>query len=80
MIVAATWASALAGWWVRRRQPRGWLSLHVIFMGGSYISLTTAFLVVNLGPGSVIAWALPAVAGVPVIAWRCARARGRGLV
>jgi hypothetical protein len=70
VIVAATWASALAGWWVRRHQPRGWLSLHVSFMCGSYISLVTTFLVVNLGPGSVIAWALPTVVGSPVIAWR----------
>jgi hypothetical protein len=39
-------------------------------MCGSYISLTTALLVVNLGLGSVFAWALPTVAGTPLIARR----------
>jgi hypothetical protein len=43
-------------------------------MCGSYISLTTALLVVNLGLGSVLAWALPAVAGTPLIARRAYRA------
>jgi hypothetical protein len=82
VIVAATWASALAGWWVRRHQPRGWLSLHVSFMCGSYIALVTTFLVVNLGPGSVIAWALPTAVGSPIIAWRSAVAgrQSRGSV
>ncbi len=74
VILTATWASALAGWWVRRYQPRGWLPLHVIFMCGSYISLVTTFLVVNLGPDSVIAWALPTAVGSPIIAWRSALA------
>lgn len=70
VIVALAWVAALAGWWVRRNQPRGWLPLHVGFMGGSYICLATTFLVVNLGVGSVIAWALPTVAGGSLIAWR----------
>ena len=74
VVVAAMWASALAGWWVRRHQPRGWLPLHVGFMGGSYVALTTAFLAVNLGPGSAIAWALPTVVGGSAIAWRSALA------
>lgn len=74
VIVAVTWASALAGLWVRRQKRRGWLPLHVSFMCGSYISLATTFLVVNLGPGSVIAWALPTAVGAPLIAWRSALA------
>ena len=72
VMVAATWALALAGWWVRQYRPQGWLPLHVTFMCGSYITLVTTFLVVNLGLGSVIAWALPTVIGAPVIAWRSA--------
>jgi hypothetical protein len=43
-------------------------------MCGSYISLTTALLVVNLGFGSVLAWVLPTVAGSPLIARRAYRA------
>jgi hypothetical protein len=74
VIVAATWVSALAAGGCAGTSRRGWLSLHVSLMCGSYIALTTAFLVVNLGPGSVIAWALPTVVGGPVIAWRSALA------
>lgn len=39
-------------------------------MCGSYVSLTTALLVVNLGLASAWAWALPTVAGTPLIARR----------
>jgi hypothetical protein len=68
VIAAATWAAALAGWWVRRRQPPGWLPWHVSLMCGSYISLVTALLVVNLGTRAPIAWIAPTVAGSPLIA------------
>jgi hypothetical protein len=69
VIAAATWAAALGGWWMRRRQPRGWLLWHVSLMCGSYISLVTALLVVNLGLRAVIAWIAPTVVGSPLIAW-----------
>ena len=68
VIAALTWAAALGGWWARRRQPRGWLQLHVSLMCGSYISLVTALLVVN-SPGSPIAWVAPTAVGTPLITW-----------
>jgi hypothetical protein len=43
-------------------------------MCGSYVSLTTALLVVNLGLGSVLAWMLPTVVGIPLIARRASLA------
>lgn len=70
VIAGATLAAALAGRELRRRHPPGWLPLHVSLMCGSYISLTTALLVVNLGFGSVLAWVLPTVVGTPLIARR----------
>jgi hypothetical protein len=68
VIAALTWAAALGGWWARRRQPRGWLQLHVSLMCGSYISLVTALLVVN-SPRSPIAWIAPTVVGSALITW-----------
>lgn len=73
-IAVATWAAALTGWWVRRRHRPGWLRLHIPLMCGSYISLTTALLVVNLGAGSVLAWIAPTVIGTPLISYRVYRA------
>jgi hypothetical protein len=70
VIAALTWAAALGGWWMRRRQPRGWLQWHVSLMCGSYISLVTALFVVNLGGRSPIAWILPAAVGTPLITWK----------
>jgi len=70
VIAGATLAAVLAGRELRRRRPPGWLPLHVSLMCGSYTSLTTALLVVNLGFGSVLAWALPTVVGSPLIARR----------
>jgi hypothetical protein len=69
VIAALTWAAALGGWWARRRQPRGWLHLHLSLMCSSYISLVTALLVVN-SPGSPIAWVAPAAVGTPLITWK----------
>jgi hypothetical protein len=68
VIAALTWAAALGGWWVRRRQPRGWLQWHVSLMCGSYISLVTALFVTNVR-GVPVVWILPTVAGSPLIAW-----------
>jgi hypothetical protein len=74
VIAAATWAAALAGWQVRRRPRPGWLPWHISLMCGSYISLVTALLVVNLGVHAVIAWVLPTVIGSPLIATAAYRA------
>lgn len=68
VIGAATWAAALAGWWVGRVAFRGWLVWHINLMCSSYISFVTAFLVVNLGLTSLVAWILPTVVGAPLIA------------
>jgi hypothetical protein len=77
VIAAATLAAALAGRELRRRHPPGWLPVHISMMCGSYISLTTALLVVNLGRGSVLAWVVPTVVGTPLIAARARRAAGQ---
>jgi hypothetical protein len=74
VIAAATWAAALAGWQLGRRRPPGWLPWHISLMCGSYISLVTALLVVNLGVHAIIAWALPTVVGSPLIARAAYRA------
>jgi hypothetical protein len=73
IIAAATVAAALAGRELRRRRPPGWLQWHISLMCGSYISLLTALLVVNLGLGDPIGWALPTIVGAPLIAWRVSR-------
>ncbi|SEG89641.1 hypothetical protein SAMN05216223_120151 [Actinacidiphila yanglinensis] len=74
VIGALTWAAALAGWWVRRAAFRGWVVWHINLMCSSYISFVTAFLVVNLGLGSPVAWILPTAVGTPLIARATVRA------
>jgi tellurite resistance protein TehA-like permease len=74
VVAGATLAAVLAGRELRRRHHPGWLPLHISLMCGSYISLTTALFVVNLGFGSVLAWTLPTVVGTPLIARRAYRA------
>jgi hypothetical protein len=64
VIAGATLAAVLAGRELRRRHPPGWLPLHISLMCGSYVSLTTALLVVNLGSaarsrGSSPRWSAP---------------------
>jgi hypothetical protein len=68
VIGAVTWAAALAGWWVRRAAFRGWVTWHINLMCSSYLSFVTAFLVVNLGLTSPVAWILPSAVGSPLIA------------
>lgn len=75
VIGAATWAAALAGWWVRRRRVRAWLPLHISFMCGSYVAFVTAFLVNTWG--APLSWILPTVIGSPLIAITAARAGSR---
>lgn len=76
LIAVGTEAAALAGWWTRRRHFPGWLPWHIRLMGGSYVSLVTALLVVNWV--SPLAWILPTVVGTPLIAVTAARAARPG--
>jgi uncharacterized membrane protein len=68
-IAAFSYANALLGYLAAKRRRTGWLRRHVRGMGGSYIALATALLVVNVGQRLPIAWFLPTVIGSPVIAW-----------
>lgn len=79
IIAVATLAAALAGRQMRRQRPRYWLPWHISLMCGSYISLLTALLVVNLGLGDPIAWILPTIVGSPLIARRAYLAAARPL-
>jgi hypothetical protein len=58
----------------------GWLRLHVIGQGGSYVAMLTALLVVNWqmmfgepGRSSFWAWTIPTLIGSPLIAWAARR-------
>jgi hypothetical protein len=68
-IAVATELAVVGGLVARRRDSDVW---HVSLMCGSYLSLVTALLVVNLG--GPVAWILPTVVGSPVIAWAARRA------
>ena len=68
-IGAFSFAFALLGYLMAKRRPRNWLQLHVTGKGGSYIAMTTALLVVNLGGGTLILWFVPTIIGSPVIAY-----------
>jgi len=74
VVAVATEAAAAVGWVVARRRRPGWLPLHVSFAAGSYVSFTTAALMVNWS--SPLAWVLPTLVGSPLIA-RTARRAGR---
>ncbi len=57
---------------------QGWLRRQIHGLGGSYIALVTAVLVVS-ADGSVVAWVLPALIGVPLISLTITRIeRGGG--
>ncbi|PRY12151.1 hypothetical protein [Kineococcus rhizosphaerae] len=76
VIAVATEAAASAGWVVARRRRPGWLPAHVSLVAGSYVSFTTAALVVNWS--SPLAWIVPTLVGSPAIAWAAGRAGRRG--
>jgi hypothetical protein len=60
---------ALLGYQAAKRRWRNWLGWHVAGQGGSYIAMTTALLVVNLGTDATFAWFLPSIIGTPLIVW-----------
>jgi hypothetical protein len=77
-IAIFSYANAFAGYLAAKRRWRGWLRAHIGGMGGSYIALTTALLVVNVGQTLPIVWFLPTLIGSPIIAWTISEVdRGR---
>jgi hypothetical protein len=64
-----SYAFALLGYLAAKLRWHNWLRWHVAGQGGSYIAMTTALLVVNLGIQVWWAWALPTIVGSPIIAW-----------
>jgi uncharacterized membrane protein len=68
-IAAFSYANALVGYLAVKRRRNGWLPRHIGGMGGSYIALVTALLVVNLGRDFAGAWFIPTLVGSPLIAW-----------
>jgi hypothetical protein len=77
-VAAASYALVFVGRWAVVRRFRGWSHAYVHGMGGSYIALVTALVVVTVtvdgpvrGGAQVIPWALPAVVGTVLIErWR----------
>jgi uncharacterized membrane protein YeaQ/YmgE (transglycosylase-associated protein family) len=68
-IATFSYANALYGYLAAKRRRPGWLRRHIAGMGGSYIALVTALLVVNVGQQVAIAWLLPTIIGSPIIVW-----------
>ena len=66
-IAAFSFANALVGYLAVRIRWPGWLRAHIGGMGGSYIALTTALLVVNVGPTPLVVWFIPTMIGTPII-------------
>jgi len=64
-----SYAFALLGYLSARLRWKNWLSYHLAGQGGSYIAMTTAVLVVNLGINVWWAWILPTLIGSPLIGW-----------
>jgi hypothetical protein len=78
VIAIFSYAFALLGYLAATRRWDGWLIAHVSGQGGSYIAMTTALLVVNLGTASPLAWIAPTLVGSPLIAYANTQiARGR---
>jgi peptidoglycan/LPS O-acetylase OafA/YrhL len=68
-VAAFSYANALVGYVAAKRRWRRWLRAHIAGMGGSYIALVTALLVVNVGQRLPLVWFVPTVVGSPLIAW-----------
>lgn len=68
-----TEVAALAGWRVRRRRRAGWRGPHLRLIGGSYIALLTALVVVSVG--FPLVWLLPTAVGTPLIERAAAKHR-----
>lgn len=68
-IAVFSYANVLVGYVAAKQRRPGWLPVHIGGMGGSYIALTTALLVGNVGRSLPLAWLLPTIIGSPMIAW-----------
>lgn len=64
-IAAGSYAFALRAYLADRRRRVGWLEPYIRGVGGAYIALVTAVVVVSFG--SAVAWILPTLIGVPLI-------------
>ena len=69
LVGAFSYAFALRGYLAAKRRGPGWIAAHVSGQGGSYIAMTTALLVVNLGRTTALAWIVPTIVGTPLLIW-----------
>lgn len=74
VIAVASYLAVVLGHIAARVRWRGWIVCHIICQCSAYISMTTAFLVVNrsllpnlLGIPSYWSWFLPTIIGTPLI-------------
>lgn len=77
LVAVATEAAAFAGWQVSRGRGRRWRGRHLRLVGGSYIALLTALLVVSVGPP--LLWLVPTVIGGPLIEHAAIKDRRRAI-
>ncbi len=68
-IAVFSYGNAFVGYVAAKRRPSGWIRFHIGGMGGSYIALVTALLVVNAGDSLPIVWFLPTIVGSPILVW-----------
>ena len=80
-ISIATLASVMIGFLAARRKWRNWITAHIVGQLSSYISMVTAFVVVNrsmvreiTGLPSLWCWILPTLIGTPLIMLAVSRA------
>ncbi|MEC5425846.1 DUF2306 domain-containing protein [Virgibacillus sp. C22-A2] len=73
-IAIFSYGLALFGYLARKISWRGWLSMHIGGMAGSYIGIITAVLVVNGAAiplinqiPSLLLWFMPTIIGTPII-------------
>lgn len=79
-IAVLAFATAMAGWRLRRRQPAHWMAWHGTAMATSYIALLTGFYVDNGRQlplwdrlPYIAYWFLPLAVGAPLTWWALAR-------
>ena len=68
-IALFSYANAFVGYAAAKWRRPGWIRFHIGGMGGSYIALVTALLVVNLGHALPVVWFVPTIVGSPILAW-----------